>query len=419
MATLNSYASLSNDELSNYNDKYNSIPFYEFYFTYTYEDILKVKKIYVTNQTTRNLIYGTNVLNDYEIIISDYNALKINSDLSKVCGNKIGSYKIVGIFKTNYKQDTKIDDNSIDLINYYSVYMNGSSYKYFKSYFSSYSFQFRYRINDGNSEINSGLAHSREELNNGEAIINYSMYYHCFNGTSVDEVIGKIIDIYFVNNYTYSYEMEKYEFKIVGIDNNEVYFSENDYGEINQKFNINFHDDIINGISLENPSIKIIKKAINDGFGDYGIYSVQIDEASSWVKPWAYVFLAISVIMAIIAILIVVNFISIIMDKEKKTVGVLSSFGINKSKITILYFLDVLFFSMIAIFINAFFEIFIIYLLNLVTKKYIKVSMNVVFYSYLGLLLLIISFMVLIFVIYLIFRNKINKKQKIDLIYQR
>lgn len=124
-------------------------------------------------------------------------------------------------------------------------------------------------------------------------------------------------------------------------------------------------------------------------------------------------------IILVLSLIIIVNFINIIFDREKKTIGILSSFGISKFKIMIPYFFDVFIIMIFSIILASTLEIFVLYLLNLMVVKVLFINLKLVFYSFISLLIIFILYLIYILVLYLITNHKLKKKKKIDLIYQR
>lgn len=412
------YRVLSDSELETYCSRYNNCyPFYNHNFYVNFGEY-KFKRVYVTNYVGIKLIYGKNDLKDDEIIISDYMAKKINTDLSKVCGTKIGECTIVGIFKTNI---TKAKEE-LEMI-YAGCYMTKNTL--FKKLYSSYDkyneFEYDFLLNDKLDELG-GIIGKETTLKDDEIIISTYFAQMYFNTT--EDVVGKNITIDFVNvldEVNKLYIKESYTFKIVGIEGHVriIKLSENNYNKIMQKFSTSQHRYLPNGLSFEKYSKNTVKKLINDGFLDNSYLTDEIDSGLSWLKPLNYIELGVGAVLLLIIIVVVINFLNNIFEHEKKTIGIFATYGVKRRKVTNIYFNTFLINFITSILMSLVTEILVIYLINklIISNGITKVSC--LYYEFNACMALILTFVIILGLIYFALLHKIKKRSIIELIYNK
>lgn len=432
------HTTIFDKQLEKYKNKYDADIFYEFeddkYDTY---NELKFKRFYIANTFKGDLIYGSNNLLENQIIISDYNALNINNDLSKVVGQMVGIYRIVGIFKTNYQNDKFLNDlDNLKYKRYYAVYLNEESYNnYINEYIKDSSSIYLNLIKNEEDFLNTQIYYDvmlnkNEKLNDGEIIISTTLFNYLSDGiNATEDYIGKTITFSFFNlgesTYykvvkNYDYECREYTFKIVGFDNSrDCYVSENQYYEISSLFSVHFNRDMMSGISCYNKSKITIKRIIGDGFSDNGIYQDQIQSGIDWLKPLSYILLGVGILVILITTIIYINFLHSIFDREKKTIGILASFGVKKRGLVRLYFIDALELTLLSLIFSFILEIPVIYLLNKMLYKFGISNIKCIYYEFLPMFILFLFVILINLIVYTLMLKKMNKKNTIDLIYNR
>lgn len=143
-----------------------------------------------------------------------------------------------------------------------------------------------------------------------------------------------------------------------------------------------------------------------------------IDKGISWLEPLYYIEFGIGIIMLLISIIIIVNFIHTIFNKEKTVLGLLSSLGINKNKIIMMYILDISLMVFLSFVLANILEVFANKGINYLVNKKITPVRCVYYNGFAPLIILSIFVFVIIFA-YLIILKRINKKEIIDIIYER
>lgn len=415
------------DERKNYLSEYDA---YLFYDQQTSIEEVKISRVYIGSDIKRDIIAGTNILEYNDIAISDYVASKFSDDYNDLIGTIKDEYKIAAIYKTGYNKGMDIGDKYKQYETAYMIYetydyhiLTGKKTKYVVDFTTidsdSYGPMTIYNINYYNDVESTGL-----ELNKGEMYINN----YIAKELSIDPATceGKKISFKIMNNYNYydtTCEKYTYEFTIKGIfpgrfSRLEVALSDEDFAEMSFHSNYNTYNTSM-GFSFNSYSKNDIKNLINDRFFCDSALSYDIEMGTDWISDMGYVLMAISGVIFFVTIFIIINFIHIIFEREKRTQGVLTSFGVKKSRVIRMYYYDILISTLIPFVIVILLEPVIILLLNFYIKKVGISSVSCLYYSGMSILCLLLIFAVVLALIYAILILKIKRKNIIDIIYER
>ena len=425
----NAYYSLSKIELDKMMNKYDSKMYYYDFESADYYKGIIVNRIYVSNYTNQKIIYGDDKLEDNDIIISDYNAYKLSNDLSSLIGMELGKYTISGIFETNF-ESYKDSDNDYFYSVCYAIYVNKKS---LINYVNDYNIISYYKSNDRINEFevyksknNIAIFGENTNLNDNEVGIseNFAQNY----ATDLSSLIGNKITIDFVNylergnNSNIEIISKDYTIKYIyqnKYDEDEISLNENSYNEIAVDVCSTLNNRIANGFSVDKFNQSIVKELMNAGFKDNTYLTSDIDAGIDWVYNISLIAIVVGIIMFIISILILSNFIHNIFTSEKRTIGVLVSFGILKSKVSTMYFNTIFGLATFCYIIVMVLNIFIVIALNLMIRKLVEIKTNVVYYNPITIFISLLPILFIMLFALLIINNRMKKKTIIDIIYER
>ncbi|MCR5705472.1 MAG: ATP-binding cassette domain-containing protein [Acholeplasmatales bacterium] len=390
--------------------------FYLNYNGFLMDDIL-VNKIIISNNCDYNILFGRNNLFDNEIIISDYNAKYISSDISNVIGSTINGLKIVGIFESNYEEYTEDDSRYAHIAG--ACFITESSKSclagdelYVRSDESNYLSVF-------NQNTSSDLIYGNiNYLNNS---IGLSKGLAQIYNEDVSSLIGQNIEINYLLGRGENKKTLTKEYNVAFIyddlDSN-ISVSNELYNDFFINISEYYYSDS-NGIRVTNYNKNTFNKAIKLGLLDNTELSVTIDEGLDFVYNITLVSFFIGLVLIIISIIIVINYVHNIFEKEKRTQGILMSFGINKSKVTLLYYFDVIIFTIIPYLLSLLLELGVIIFINKLALHKNITTITPLYYDF-GAVGISFSILIIVsFLIYLLVKRRLKKKNIIDIIYQR
>lgn len=415
------YYNLSNEKLMETVDKYHCSTYYYDIEYRPYENII-LKRLYVSKKPVIDLLYGTLELDDDSIIISDYNANRLSNDMASVIGSKIGNLTVTGIFDTNYEN---MDSSKED----YYEYMNRYSYA---SYFSEASFKKLFKdeifayLNTNNNKSVAIIKDDVEDkfgLSEGEVVIskNIAMLY----ADDPNSLIGQNIDFDFINSLDSRnkslIENVNLNFIVKGITDSvdEIYMRSNDFYEYAYLISINLYSYSHNGITLDKYNAKMIKSLMNSGFKDDMVISYVIEEGYDYVYNISLIAIVIGIIVLIISVILTINFIHTLFEKEKRIQGVLASFGVSKKKICVMYYESIIYQTLVSYIAASILNVFVIFALNKMIKSLLDISASIVYYNLSSLLCSIIPMAIVLILSFIVILGKMKKKSIIDIIYER
>lgn len=392
---------------------------------------VEIERVYISNEVKRNIIVGAENLTYHDIAISNYIASQLSDNYNELIGAEYDGFKITAIYEVGY--NNTVNEEYLNK-QYKTAYMTSDTYRYhrlssgntkFVSEISKYGKDnygpiTMYNINYYNDVENTNL-----ELKKGEIYIDNSTAIELSDDPTT--VVGKKIKFHIYNNYSlYESVIEKYtyEFTVKGIFPGrfsllEVALCEDDFVEMSELHSIYNTYNTSMGFSFNSYSKNDIKNLINDRFFCDSALSYDIEMGTDWISDMGYVLMAISGVILFVTIFIIINFIHIIFEREKRTQGVLTSFGVKKSRVIRMYYYDILISTLIPFVIVILLEPVIILLLNFYIKKVGISSVSCLYYSGMSILCLLLIFAVVLALIYAILILKIKRKNIIYIIYER
>lgn len=417
--SLGEESCLSLKELEKYQNKGNTI-FYDY--DINLMDVV-VERVYISSSTKRHILYGKNDIGNNEILISDFVASKLSCNIEELIDRKIDNFIIKGIYQTNY-QNVKLES---DRFTFLSMYMTSDTFDML--YFSD-SITTNIKIGDKKRNIYlhqtplpefKELYHTFETLYDNE--IGLGLELAKMITSNPQELLGSTINVSFIrylgdNN---KYDEGIYTFKVKyiydAVFSNSIICNESIMKDIYALYRADISNKI-NGVSIYKPSIKTINKLLNDNLDENMYKNYLIDKGISWLEPLYYIEFGIGIIMLLISIIIIVNFIHTIFNKEKTVLGLLSSLGINKNKIIMMYILDISLMVSSSFVLANILEVFANKGINYLVNKKITPVRCVYYNGFAPLIILSIFVFVIIFA-YLIILKRLNKKEIVDIIYER
>ncbi|MCR5705765.1 MAG: ATP-binding cassette domain-containing protein [Acholeplasmatales bacterium] len=428
---------LSTSEQEYYLDKYDSFMFYDYTVSLKYDDNrIEANRVYVTSNCPKQLLYGNGDISGNEIVISDYIASNLSSNLEGLIGQTIGSNMIVaGIFETGYLKEDR--SNVPDILEklYCSIYMTEDNfYSYNGGKYSTY-----VAINDKlysstikESDSRKIVAGAYQELQSGEIAIgkgialNYSDDISSLVDTEITIDFSNKLDLYDssslgdIKSYTFTV---KYIFNTTSYSDGkedltyDVVMNSLDMESYYRNLASEFYEN--NGLSIINYSKSVFEKLSNNDFVDDTFISFEIDDSIEWLQTLSYILLAIGISLTLIMVLIIINYVHNVLDKDKRFMGVLASIGLKRNTIMLLYYFGVVILALISFAITMIAEIFAIMLINSIIKGIELATDNIVYYGMIAPIILFAFIAVVLGLVYFIFYLRFKNKQTIDIIYER
>lgn len=173
------------------------------------------------------------------------------------------------------------------------------------------------------------------------------------------------------------------------------------------------------GAGIKASDRKTINKLVKDGFIDVSYVSEDIDAGTKWLSTLNLLELAIGVILLIITIIVICYHISSVLDKEKRVLGILVSFGIPVKKTILVYLFNIILYLFGALIFTILFEILIVHAINLMIIKIGVTRIDLLTYQILSPLLITLFLIILVSYFYLYTSSKLRKKSIVDIIYER
>lgn len=164
---------------------------------------------------------------------------------------------------------------------------------------------------------------------------------------------------------------------------------------------------------------KVISKLINDGYTHDMFFSERLQDRIDYAKPFNYILLVVACVLLIFIISSFINFIISLISEDSNSIGILTSFGITKKKILIIYLIPVVLVTSIMIILSIFGSLGCLSLLTYVINYKRKVKYDIFFFNFKPLLCLLLLSLLIIALMYFILIKKLNKRTTIDLIYSR
>lgn len=409
-----------------------------------FEEIAIISRMYLSDECKKELLVGKSNIKDGGVMISDYIASKIKDYYKLKNYDEVLNYKliynlpIIGIYKTGYLDSDKSEEKGYLECLYQTAYMQEDVYnkialsnvKEFSTTTESNKIVFlRTTIynNEYSSEIKPRyqvLYGEEGKLTNTEVALNIA-FVERFGGKE-EEYVGKKITIKYFNyraNIYSSYDVKEIEYTIKfiyndGRGNPTIQLSQDNYNENKLRYDNSYHQ-MDWGAGIKASDRKTINKLVKDGFIDVSYVSEDIDAGTKWLSTLNLLELAIGVILLIITIIVICYHISSVLDKEKRVLGILVSFGIPVKKTILVYLFNIILYLFGALIFTILFEILIVHAINLMIIKIGVTRIDLLTYQILSPLLITLFLIILVSYFYLYTSSKLKKKSIVDIIYER
>lgn len=410
----------------------------------SFETITKISRIYLANECKKELLVGKSNIKDGGIMVSDYVASKIKDYYKLKNYDEVLNYKliydlpIIGIYKTGYLDEDKSEEKGYLECLYQTAYMQEAIYnklalsdvKKFSTIVESNKIVFGMTTiynNEYSSEISSNykvLYGEESKLTNTEIALN-GAFMEKLSGNK-EEYVGKKITIKYFNyraNINDSYDVKEVEYTIKfiyhdGIGVPTIQLSSDNYNENYPLYASSYHQKDW-GAGIKAGDRKTINKLVKEGFIDTSYISEDIDAGTKWLSTLNLLELAIGVILLIITIIVICYHISSVLDKEKRVLGILVSFGIPVKKTVLVYLFNIILYLFGALIFTILFEILIVHAINLMIINIGVTRIDLLTYQILSPVLITVFLIILVSYFYLFTSSKLKKKSIVDIIYER
>ncbi len=403
-------------------------------------DESKLTRFYVADKCERKIICGSAETGNNTALVSDYIADRllafygVENYPDLIGKNVFENCALAGIFETDREGSLDFSDIAVqnsDLMRYelQTAYVSQSTiYEFNKKSWGAclvlngvkatpYSAVYR-----GEPVGNISYGEFRE-LSVGEAGISYSVARHYTDDPQ--ELLGKTIDVEFVNYRSstnrISYSSTVLPFKVAYIfsGGEALTLSNEDCDAVLENYGGMFFGQNVWGVRLKNCSKSGIGKLFKKGFADASELSSKISDGVEWLKPLTYIELAVGAVLLIITTVILFNHVASVVAQEKRTLGVLVSFGLKVRQTVFTYLAGTICILAASLILGAVAAIVGVIGLNALMLKFRISSIKVFFYEPLSILCIFAIFAVLMVLIYFTVVRKLRKKQIVDIIYER
>ncbi len=375
-------------------------------------------EVYYSQSCSFDILYGTNTINDNEVIISDamaYELAKRNdlklADLIGFVPNDYFNVKIVGIY------DTSFNEKATDL-----SYVGGNEERtafLTKNMIKSIdmileSFSLKLYINEEVYKLNIA---SLDTLESNNVIAPEGLSYNVGENT-----ISYLNSRYEQTSHDSTYIPCDSDFNSVTVNvqasesGNTMYISQELFDTLYDT--IFFYSGREVGMLFDHYNVSLISYFENAGY----LFATKIDESIYYVidiqTKIAIVELIIGFLLLAVTAILIINYVFNNYLKNRREIGILSSIWIPKKQMWKLFFLDLVILIAVAITFSAFISYFVVGIQN----EVINDSEYIVYYLYYqaspALIVLLIMSMISALTLFLVNR-KICKKDIVDLIYER
>lgn len=381
-------------------------------------------QIKINNEYVRYAYFSNSEkLGPNEVYLSDYlidtTSLAINDSI------KIGDveFKIAGAYKTNYQSVENLQfkmgsifSNSTN--SYSSILINEDDYK--KAIIGD-SF---YLNSNELPEFCKITKDDNYELENNEIIISTALATYMFG--SSENLVGKeiVLNLYnTIDSYMTTktdYQERTYVIKsVIAFSANVIYTAEEEYQYLAYNYSNTLNSYAKYGVSVSIDDISLIKRIYNDGFTDAMAISDEISNDLSWYKTLMYLMLSVGCVLLIISTAIMISFVNSLIDKEKRTLGILISFGISKIKSLATYLLGFYLAIIVSLIISLVASFGFVYLINYFIMTNRITTFACLAYKWEMIIILVLALVLVTGLITLVYARKIHKKQIVDIVYER
>lgn len=401
----------------------------------------KLTRLYVADKCERKILCGNSNTDKNTVLVSDYIADRLLEyygigNYSDLIGKNVFEDCVLGgIFKTDAVlssidfSDYAVQNSELMLCELQTAYVSQSVIDELnKSSWGAclilngtkatpYSPVYR---DKPNGKIEYG---ELRELYAGEAGISLAVARHYTD--EPQELLGKTIDVEFVNYRSESnripYSSSFFSFKVAYIFSGleALTLSAVDCDAVLENYGGKFYGKNVWGVRLKNYTKSGVGKLLKKGYTDASALSSKISNGIEWLKPLTYIELAVGVVLLIITTVILFNHVASVVDKEKRTLGVLVSFGLKVRQTVFTYLAGTVCILLASLMLGAVAAILGVTGINAIMLKFRISSIKVFFYEPLSVLCIFAIFAVLMLLIYFTVVRKLRKKQIVDIIYER
>ncbi len=445
-ASWNNFYSMSEEEYTQATQKYDVVSrfvrFEDGCTLYPFENNdknISIYKMYIADTCDRILLSGDEKIDNGEVLVSDYLADILLegwgvTSYDDLIGRPLidsGRWKVGGVFETGipYQESDGYYEleyfNQIAYINYQTLTKcnTDSCYVYMK-WEDEYSLSGE-EIAQNVKKRNNVVYGEVTELGKGE--IGISKEFALKYTEDIGSLLGKTITVKFFNprgtgsteqldkiqrTYTVKYIFNRGSMLLLDMSNE-------DYEDIAAKYNTFIFGYNAWGVSVANYTKKDVRELVSDGYTDHSYLSVGLSDGLDWFHTLYWIESVLGISLLVISIIIICNHVVASIDKEKRTLGVLVSLGIHPKEVGFIFLLSLFVGIIFCLALVSVVEILVIYGLNTLTMTMGITTMKTLFYEPLSVIFLLIMCVCLLTIFYFVVTKKLERKQIVDIIYER
>lgn len=420
---------------------------YEYYYKEEeHETVATLSRLYLANKCNKTILCGSNDLTKGGMLISDYLAKQVMDyfkyeNIEQVLDMELFySQKVIGVFETSYSIVDRSTSNKYLTKVYQTAYISEQDYKeYLFSHVQKLSHvsalineNFMQRITiynnayiNENTSIKSILYGTKQQLNEGEIAVNAS-FAECYT-TNPESLIGEKIKIAYTNyrdrfENTYDEKEKEYTIKYIYRDlqtSLSMVLTSQEYKDINDNYYTSYYNSTTFGAGIKSSNKELINKLVKNNLVVSSYISGDIYNGTDWLKTLNFLELGVGIVLLVITMIVICNHISTILDKEKRVLGVLVSFGIPVKKTVLTYLLNIIIYILAGLLITYLFEFIILEIINGIIIRMRITTVKLLLYQFSAVMIIFLFLVILIGYFYIYTANKLKKKEIIDIIYER
>ncbi|MDE6397761.1 MAG: hypothetical protein K2L51_00405, partial [Clostridiales bacterium] len=177
--------------------------------------------------------------------------------------------------------------------------------------------------------------------------------------------------------------------------------------------------DKIWGVRMAECSKSAAQSLVAHGFTCNSRFAEQIAAGVDWQRTLSYIELAAGAALLLVSVFMLCNHVSALVDKEKRALGVLASFGVRMRRAALMFLAGTFVAVFICLALASLTEFAVVAGINGIMAKAGITVIKTFFYEPLAVVCLMAIFAIVLFTLYVRVVHKLSKKQIVDVIYER
>lgn len=368
-----------------------------------------------------NIINNNYILNTNEVYLSR-NMFEEISDLDSLIGTSLiytnTSFTIKGFLPKGLNDTILMSEKTFEKCNSNSF----ESSNMFVS-LSSETYQSVNIFNANNTDSKPALIDGNYPIAKNEIALPYNIAKQLFGDDSLSSKIGSNISLTIRENSIYIDPKDglftDVDFVLSGYTNGGIVFAD-DYTDyyVSEYGSSRLSYGLVGGFFFDY-NLNTFKLASSSGLYHQGDLSNKVYEIFLLLNSFKTILVVILIVFIVIAVLTIINSVSTSMIKNKKTLGIFTSFGIKKISLCKIYFIENLLIASVSTILAVGSYLGSILWLNGYFKKHYVIDFSFLDLDFILILLIIIVALIVISISIALPLSRLLKKKKIDILNEK